>query len=185
MMPRKNEKRLVEKAQKNPKYFGELYEIYYTRIRVYVLKMVSNEAVADDVTGMVFEKALDKISYFQWQGVSFGSWLYRIARNCVYDYYRSARRRKTIKLPDEQELKQDNEESLEESVLHSESELQLYAVIAELKKDDQYLIYYRYFEGMSVREVAGRTDMSEANVATRLHRIRGRLKEFLSHAANL
>ena len=179
-MPSSDERVLVKRAQRNPKHFGVLYEKYYPQIRVYVLKMVSDEAIAEDVTGAVFEKALERISYFQWQGVSFGSWLYRIARNSVYDYYRSARRRRTTKLSDDRELEQKNEDTLEELVLHSESELQLYAVISELEKKDQYLLYYRYFEGMSVKEVARKTEMSEANVATRLHRIRNRLKSVLS-----
>lgn len=69
--------------------------------------------------------------------------------------------------------------SLEENVLHDESELKLYSVIAKLGSKDQYLLYYRYFEGMSVRETAKTMDMSEANVATRLHRIRNELREIL------
>lgn len=176
-MTLENEKQLVKKAQKDPKHFGKLYSHYHPRIRVFVLRKVSDDEIADDVTSVVFEKAIKNISSFQWQGISFGSWLYRIARNTVYDYYRSAKRKKTSQLSDTVQEGLSGDVSLEEDVLHDERELKLYALIAKLESHDQYLLYYRYFEGLSIREVSEKVEQSEANVATRLHRIREKLKE--------
>ena len=178
-MEQEEEKSIVKKAQKDPKFFEKLYREYHDKIHRYVQGMVSNATIADDLTSVVFEKALEKISSFRWQGVSFGSWLYRIARNTVYDYFRSARTRRTSQLGPSMEESIDAKVSLEENVLHDESELKLYSVIAKLNSNDQYLLYYRYFEGMSVREVARKVKMSEANVATRLHRIRNELRGIL------
>ena len=177
-MTLENERKLVRKAQRDPKHFGKIYSHYHPRIRVFVLKKVSDDEIADDVTSMVFEKAIKNLSSFQWQGISFGSWLYRIARNTVYDYYRSAKRKRTSQLTDTVQEGLSDDVSLEEDVLHDEQELKLYALIAKLEKKDQYLLYYRYFEGLSIREVSARVELSEANVATRLHRIREKLKVF-------
>jgi RNA polymerase sigma-70 factor, ECF subfamily len=176
-MDLEKEKKLVKKAQKNKKHFEELYTHYYTKIRTYVYNKVSNNGLADDLTSEVFERALESIDSFQWQGVSFGAWLYRIARNRVFDYYRSARRKKHADL--REELKEDipDEDSLEEKILHDDREMMLYTLIASLDNEDQFLLYYRYFEGMSIREISGEVDQTEANVATRLHRIRAKLKK--------
>lgn len=177
-MPEKNEKLLVRRAQKNHKYFDILYQKYYDRILHYVKKNVTNEELAKDITADVFEKALKKIDSYQWQGVSFGSWLYRIARNAVYDYYRSARRKRSTGLDADRELLDKEEDLPEEVVLHDERELALFESIASLKEKDQYLLYFRYFEGMSIKEIAVEVNQSEANIATRLHRIRSLIKDF-------
>ena len=171
------ERKLVKKAQKNKKHFDKLYMHYYQKIRTYVYNKVSNNGLADDLTSEVFEKALESIDSFQWQGISFRAWLYRIARNRVFDYYRSARRRRQAHISEEVKEVIPDKESLEETILHDDREMRLYELIASLDENDQFLLYYRYFDGMRIKEIAEQTGMTEANVATRLHRIRKRLKE--------
>jgi len=166
----------IKKAQKNPKHFDVLYSRYYSSIWKFVRKMVATDDISDDLTSSVFTKALEKIAQFQWQGVSFKSWLYRIARNTVYDYFRSAVVRTSRSLADSLEDTVSDDESLERTVLHDEREMYLFEVIATLEAQDQYLLYYRYFEGMSVDEISGTVGMSKANVATRLHRIRKKME---------
>lgn len=181
-MPKDNEKLLIRRAQKNPKHFEVLYRKYHDQILRYVKKNVTNEELARDITADVFEKALKKIDSFQWQGVSFGSWLYRIARNAIYDYYRSARRKRSTALDSDREMLDKEEDLPEEIVLHDEREIALFESIASLKEKDQYLLYFRYFEGMTIKEIAGEVDQSEANVATRLHRIRSIMKDLVEDA---
>lgn len=176
------EKVLVKRAQKDPKYFGKLYEEYSDKIYRYIKRKVSNDEIAEDLSSLVFERALMNIASFQWQGVSVGSWLYKIARNCVYDYYRSARRRKTTNGFEEREEVEGDSDTPEEVMIHDEKELELYGVIAKLEEKDQYLLYFKYFEGMSMKEISDEVDLTEENVATRLHRIRKRLKSFLEDA---
>lgn len=175
-MTDQTEKKLVLNAQKNQVFFSKLYERYHDKIHRYINNKVSNESVAEDLTGDVFEKALTHISTFKWKGLSFGSWLYRIARNRVYDYYRSSHRNKTSAIPDHMKDSIAADSGSDDKAEHDERELTLYSVIAGLDEKDQYLLYYRYFEGMSVKAVARKVGLSDANVATRLHRIRAQLK---------
>lgn len=51
--------------------------------------------------------------------------------------------------------------------------------LASLAPADRMIVLLREMEGLSTREVAEVTRMSEANVKTRLHRARGRLRELL------
>lgn len=175
------ERELVRKAKSNKNDFSELYNKYSLKIERFILRKVNNEALASDLTSRVFEKALKSLDSFQWQGVSFGSWLYKIARNTVYDYFRTTKSGKRESLEEELIENEGDEEDLDSKMLRDERELKLYEVIGSLSKRDQYLLYYKYFEELENRLIAEKLDMSEQNVATRLHRIRKRMEKELDN----
>ena len=85
------EKELVEKAQRDPEAFGELYDQYYSPIFGYVLKRVANIETAEYITSEVFFKTLKNLGQFRWQNISFSFWLYRIATNQITDYFRKSK----------------------------------------------------------------------------------------------
>lgn len=175
---KEEERLMVERAQKNTQEFGALYEIYRKPIERFVRSKISSQPIAEDIASSIFEKALNSLSKFQWTGVSFGCWLFRIARNTVYDYYRS---KKNPATPLDEEVNQPDKAhpSPEDSLIRGESELKLYSKISNLSSEDQYLLYFKYFEGMDNVEIAQTMDLSESNVATRLFRIRQKLKKQL------
>ncbi|MBN2100558.1 sigma-70 family RNA polymerase sigma factor [Candidatus Dojkabacteria bacterium] len=173
------EKKLVRRAQKNRKHFGDLYVIYKDKVESFILKKVSDREIAEDLTSKVFEKAMTKISQFKWKGVSFGCWIFRIARNTVYDYYRSDKKDKRTSLKEEIGTEKMAVSDLEEDVLHNEREKELFNIIASFESEDQYLLYFKYFERLSNRDISERMGLSESNVATKLHRIRRKMKTVL------
>lgn len=77
---------------------GYLYEHYVDRIYRYVLLKIGDPHEAEDLTGQVFVRMIEAIGSFQWQGVSFQSWLYRIAHNLVVDHLRQRTRRPQVAL---------------------------------------------------------------------------------------
>ncbi len=173
-----HEEQLVARAKKDKKAFSQLYVLYKDKIYMFINKKVGNSEISEDLTSEVFEKALNKLTSFQWLGVSFGSWLYRIARNTVFDYYRSTKR-KSLRVEDEDIIEDKNLTDNEAVALHDERELDLFSAISRFSHSDQYLVYCKYFENFSNKEIAKLLQMSEVNVATRLHRLRSRLKKRL------
>jgi RNA polymerase sigma-70 factor (ECF subfamily) len=77
---------------------GVLYEHYVDRIYRYIVLKIGDPQEAEDLTGQVFVRMIEAISNFQWQGVSFQSWLYRIAHNLVVDHLRQRARRPQVAL---------------------------------------------------------------------------------------
>ena len=71
--------------------FVQQYEEYLPRVLNYVRLRVDDEAVAQDLTALTFERALSRLSTLRDEG-AFGGWLFRIARNVVASYYRHRRR---------------------------------------------------------------------------------------------
>lgn len=81
---------LVQRAQEgDTQAFEQVYELCITPVYRYVAFRVPAE-VAEDLTADIFVKAWEKLhTYRPQKGISFASWLFRIARNTVIDSYRT------------------------------------------------------------------------------------------------
>ena len=79
---------LIEAAQADPARFVELYDRYVDRVYAFVSRRTHDRAAAEDITSEVFEQALTHLRRFEWRGVPFVAWLFRIASNAVADRWR-------------------------------------------------------------------------------------------------
>ena len=168
------EKALVERAQGNPRAFGELYDRYYPKIYHYVLGRTADVETAMDVTSTTFFKALAEIKKFRWQGVSFGAWLYRIATNEVYAHYRKATNEVTlleniIHEPAQSDPLSDVIEAEEELERHHEF-LKIQKNLRKLPVKYQEVISLRFFEGKEIHEIAEILNKPEGTIKSLLHR---------------
>ena len=83
------ESQVIKKCQAGElKQFGQLYDSYIKKIYNFVYYKTWHRQTAEDLTSQTFFKALTKIKQFDEIKGSFSSWLYKIARNTVIDYYR-------------------------------------------------------------------------------------------------
>lgn len=169
---------LPEHLSKN---VAELYNLHRDKIFFYIRKRVATVEDAEDITAEVFEKVFKKVDDFKWQGVSIESWIYTIARNSIIDHHRkNSKYIGQVQLEEIQAKQPDSEKDLLASLLDAESYTELYQAISQLESDDQYLIYYKYFEELSNSEIAARMDISETNVGTKLHRLRQKLVKLIN-----
>ncbi len=77
----------IRAAQKDSAKFSVLYKKYFEQIFLFVLKRVETEDIAADITSQIFLKALTNLNKYKEMGLPFSSWLFRIARNEIYDMY--------------------------------------------------------------------------------------------------
>ena len=68
--------------------FEDLYTEFLPRIYGYILSHLRNGAEAEDVTSQVFIKAYTAYERFEPRADTPAAWLFRIARNAVYDQHR-------------------------------------------------------------------------------------------------
>ena len=92
----KTENDHVMAAKKNPARFEYLYNKYYEQIFRYVYQRVDDKESAFDVTSQVFLKAMSNLHKYEYRGVPFASWLYRIAKSEVYQSFKNKSSRRTI-----------------------------------------------------------------------------------------
>lgn len=149
------ERLLIEAAQADPARFVELYDRHVDRIYAYVSRRVGNRNAAEDVTSAVFEQALTNLGKFEWRGVPFAAWLFRIAANALADQWkRDGREGHELppEIPDERE-----HQDLERRV-------SLFQLVDRLPDAQRQVIQMRFVEDRSIREVAAALDRSEGAV---------------------
>lgn len=162
------------------KDFDKIYKNYHKRVYEFVLKRVSLKEVAEDLTSEIFEKIYKSIEDFKWQGISISAWIFRIARNRIIDYYRkNSKRKNDSSLYDYTNVIESPLKESEELMIESEEHVALYNSIREFNEQDQYLIYYKFFETFNNKKIAHLMELSETNVGTRLHRIRKKLAKLI------
>jgi RNA polymerase sigma-70 factor (ECF subfamily) len=166
---------IIKAAQKNPKYFESLYHKYYEQIYRYCYQRVATEEIADDLTSQVFLKALTNIKKYEYKGVPFGSWLYRIAMSVVYQSFKDQKAEQTINI-DSLAFKPFLIDEAHEEVFSEEEKTKLKKAILSLKKEEISIIELRYFENRSFKEIAEILNIKENNAKVKAHRILGKLK---------
>ena len=87
-----DERSLIEAAQADPARFVDLYERHFHRVYAYVARRAASRAEAEDITSEVFEQALTNLRKYEWRGVPFLAWLFRIAANALADRWRRTSR---------------------------------------------------------------------------------------------
>jgi RNA polymerase sigma-70 factor (ECF subfamily) len=73
--------RLIEAAQGDPRRFAELYESNFERVYPFIARRVGHRDQAQDLTADVSYSAFANCSRFEWRGVPFSAWFFRIAAN--------------------------------------------------------------------------------------------------------
>lgn len=174
------EKKLVEEAKKNSQAFSILYEEYYSRIFGYILKRVSDVELAQDITSETFVKALEKIWSFKWKGISFSSWIYRIASNETVNFYRKKKIIVSLeKISEPKSVSNPLEEIIraQEEIEKNKEFLSLHKKISQLPVKYQEVIYLRFFEKKKIEEIAEILGKKEGTIKTHLHRGLERLRK--------
>ncbi len=82
----------------DPEAWARLYEECFPKIYRYITLRVRNQTEAEDLAEQVFLKALESGPSFKWRGAPVISWLFRIARNQVIDYWRTDKSKRTLPL---------------------------------------------------------------------------------------
>jgi RNA polymerase sigma-70 factor (ECF subfamily) len=82
---------LVEQARADPEAFGRLYDEHLPGVYGFLFRRCHSHQDAEDLTAQTFHRALERLDSFEWRGVPFRAWLFRIAHNALIDYYRRDR----------------------------------------------------------------------------------------------
>jgi RNA polymerase sigma-70 factor, ECF subfamily len=150
-----DERALIEAAQADPARFLELYDQNFHRVYAYAIRRTGVRAEAEDITSQVFERALTNLSRFEWRGVPFVAWLYRIAANALADRRRETGRDSSDPPPDVPDGRESEE---------LERRTMVFQLVDRLPEAQRRVIEMRFVEEKSIREVAAVLDRSEGAV---------------------
>lgn len=164
----------IQAAQQNPARFRPLYERYYESIFRFIFRRTADGDLAADICSQVFLKALQRLGGYQFRGVPFSAWLFRIASNEVAQHFRQNSQKRTVSV---------EENTLSEVAEEMEIEGELWEVedlvqaLDTLKPDELTLIELRFFEQRPFKGVAEIMGITESNAKVKTYRILERLKK--------
>jgi RNA polymerase sigma-70 factor (ECF subfamily) len=172
------ELKLIEMAQRQPERFGVLYDRYYRQIFLFVYKRTGEEELAADLVSQVFLKALMNLPKYQYKGVPFSAWLYRIASNEVSQHFRDKKGDRVVSIETKSAVKALRD--LSENMDDGEAEKLIRTMmetIREMDPEDVQIIELRFFEGRPFLEVGYILGITENNAKVRVYRILERVKK--------
>jgi RNA polymerase sigma-70 factor, ECF subfamily len=155
-----DERLLVEAAQKDPARFAELYEINFERVYAYVVRRVGDRTETEDLTSEVFHHALANLQRFEWRGIPFAAWLFRIAANLISDRWQRKSREDVVDGTDQIESAAVSGVELEEV----EHRATLFRLVDNLPVEQRRVLTLRFAEQKSIKEVAQEIRKTEGAV---------------------
>ena len=174
---------LIREASSDRAAFAQLYRLHYDKVFRYCARRLFNRHTAEDVTAIVFFKAMRTIPSFKGNSRDFRNWLYRIATNAVNDHVRTAKRRadaiRNIALVRGSDHSRDSKSNCE----LQEEILPVKQALLSLKPKQQTVITLRFFEKLKLNEIAEILGQNPATTRSQLSRALHSLKGQLQAAA--
>ena len=153
-------------------------------IYAFVCSIVGSGEEAQDITQEIFIKGYFSLKKLK-EPKRFKSWISQIAYNESINYLRKKKRGLDITFIDNirYESAQLPDNSVEEIEIKAKTDKDiemLRGAIMRLREEEQYLIRAFYNENRSIKDIEEITGLSESNIKTKLHRIKKRLKDYIT-----
>jgi RNA polymerase sigma-70 factor (ECF subfamily) len=173
-----SESYLIERAKAyNEEALSELYRRHANAIFRYVYYRVGDQAVAEDLVGDIFVRALEGLPTYQDTGRPFEAWLYRIAQARVVDHYRRKNVRRLAPL--DERLPAGDAADLDQLVAHQDDVRRVWEALHDLTEDQQQVISLRFIAGYSTAETSDMLGKTEGAVKALQHRALASLRRLL------
>ncbi len=145
------------------------------KLFAYILFVVRNEDRANDLFQDAFVKIIVKLQHGRYAPTGkFGAWCMRVAHNVIMDAYREQRASHLVEMGEENDLtklRSDNvlEKSIEENFSNDQVMTDVKRMMEHLPASQREVVYMRYYQQMSFKEIAETTNVS---INTALGRMR-------------
>lgn len=160
----------------NNRAFDLLLSRNQSKLFSYILYVVRDRDTAEDIFQETFVKVITKLQERRYTtSGKFSAWIMRIAHNAIMDWYREQKADRVIEANEENDLSNlgSNDDLLEANI---EMEFVNAQVLTEVKQlmnllpaPQREVVFMRYFQQLSFKEIAEATDVS---INTALGRMR-------------
>ena len=157
------------------KAFDELLSRTQTKLFTYIMFVVRDHDMADDIFQETFVKVITKLQHGQYtDSGKFQFWVTRIAHNVIMDWYRAQKNEHIVEPTDDNDLS--NLRGLSVMDSYRETEMVNEQVLCDVKKmmnslpaPQREVVYMRFYQQLSFKEIAELTGVS---INTSLGRMR-------------
>lgn len=148
--------------------FEELYATQAGGVQRFVLGIVGNTSVAEEITQEAFTRAWKGLPLFSFQS-SLKTWVYSVALNAARDWLRSHRHHSADVI---------TLESTTEAPLSIEARA-IREALSELDADTRILLMLHYYDDLDLGQIAQILEIPTGTVKSRLHTAKAKLRPLL------
>jgi RNA polymerase sigma-70 factor, ECF subfamily len=164
---------LVRKAQQGDQAaLGILWDNLTPKLFGYLVNVVRNREMAEDVLQATWLRAIEALPKFQIRGVKFSSWLFAIAKNECRQSWRKSNR-------EDEQLQAEPGNSVNRND-NLDASLLIEQILNELSENDHELIRLRYIADLTVNDIAKVLNINSIAVRVRLHRAINRARRIIA-----
>ena len=145
--------------------FEEFYEETFDSVYKYVFSRTGQQDISEDIVSTAFLKLLTRYSHIKDKG-RLKALLFAIARNCMMDYFNKVKKIEPLENDPLTDLAGEDEE---EELLSS--------ALQKLSDEEKELISFKYFSGLTFREIGLILNTNEKTVQSRIYKILEKLRE--------
>lgn len=155
----------------------ELWEKFGSNLKLFILKKVNDEAMAEDILQEVFVRIHTHIDHLKDQ-TKIQSWIYQIARNLITDHFRSLQKIQNLR-PSSEEIEEDTPTDF-----MSETLTDMVNMMSGLPKEYCEALCLTELGGMSQKAYAEKIGTSYSGAKSRVQRARVMLKDMLMNCCH-
>jgi RNA polymerase sigma-70 factor (ECF subfamily) len=157
-----------------------LVERHHNPLIGFLYRMTGGDrTLAEDLAQETFVRVMHSIGLYQ-HPRPFKAWLYAIATNITRDYFKRAEIRRAADMPDE-DLALSDDERPEEALAADDEERRVAAALLRLPDHQREVVILRYYQELSLNEIAEALNIPVGTVKSRLSlgldRLRAMLEE--------
>ena len=178
-MDLENERQLVEAAKTDKISFSILYRHYFSQIFNYTVRRLGDIGAAQEVTSDTFFEAMHDIAKFEWRGIPFSAWLYKIATNNINSYLRK-KSRSFLSLDylfEKKQFEVEDTTNIVQEIIDAERELKRHQDFIKMQKKllrlplkYQEVVSLRFLENKKLQEISVILGKNENTVKSLLRR---------------
>ena len=144
---------------------------YYPRIFNYLYYRTLDRALSDDLVGTVMLNVVRKYETFDPERGNLDAWIFRIARNTLFSYFRKSKIEVDLDAVPQMTLSYEDEDALDDK-----GEM-VRGLLEVLTDDERELVYLKYWEELSNKEIAERLGLNPSTVSTNLWRANNKMRK--------
>ena len=174
---------LVERARQGDAVaFSELYATFADRVFRFCLARVGRVADAEDLTQVTFLRVIEGLPRYESRGLPFGAWLFKLARNSVIDFVRARHDHADLQpLVDHDHIATADDRATPDPGGPAIAD-DLERVLPFLTPEQRDVITYRFFAGLTAREIGQLMGKRETAVRALQFRALGAMRRHLEAA---
>lgn len=160
------------------KVLKEIFDNYYDRIYKFFIYRTNNTHLSEELTSAVFEKIVVNIDRYKDKESNFNAWIFTIARNTMYDYFRSDKSNSKRSIDDYEEIliARDN---VEDEVSKKEKDKEIFKMLNSLTDRERSIIAYKFGAGLKNIEIGEIMNLSSSNIGSILYRSLKKLRALM------